>query len=102
MAGLLGGFRRAAPSSVHKMAVKPCCYGNTSVKLPPYPQTISIIPHPPISLPFHPVQQIEECQSAVWVSRRAKPDSALPQNDRAGWAVGRESGRKQCGGGQGK
>lgn len=52
MAGLLGGFRRAAPSSVHKMAVKPCCYGNTSVKLPPYPQTISIIPHPPDITPF--------------------------------------------------
>lgn len=59
-------------------------------------------PTPPISLPFHPVQQIEECQSAVWVSRRAKPGSALPQNDRAGWVVGRESGRKQCGGGQRK
>lgn len=49
---------------------------------------------PPLTLvPFHPVQQRQQCQSAMWVSAGAWPGSASPRLADQDWSLAGKDGR---------
>lgn len=87
----------ATPSTVHKVAVELHYYGNALIKLPPHPQTISMISHMTL-LNFQQVKGDERMP----LPQRTVARLSSVETDRPDWDLDKESGRKQCGGGKDK